>query len=234
MHLFNHSCLPNAAFDSHPVRVPMSGGCGGSPAFAMRALVDIRRGEEIYHCYAGSAEWQSARSNHGRTHAPIRTHSHPHSHARCPDSHPRAWAAKATMCALPADCPLTVHVPSHRRPRALLLTGACAAHCACAARVGHPRWSRSGPAVRRQYLLDHHGFECSCPRCTCDDPAEEADMSEQLDRRRCVRDGCGSGLSYPIVPRSTAPPGDAAVRGEACLRCVHCGGLWVDESDEDE
>ena len=75
--------------------------------------------------------------------------------------------------------------------------------------------SADGPSQRRRYLTDHYGFECACPRCACDDPGEEADLSDQLDALRCPYSDCGSGLSYPL------PTGE--------WKCVHCGESWEDE-----
>ena len=153
MHLFNHSCCPNAAFDCRPFVQAADGrptkvlpsasdavdGTGVGLVFAMRALVDIPKGREVLHCYAGSAD---------------------------------------------------------------------------------------GPARRQQYVLDHHGFECACERCSCDDPGDEAELAERLDAMRCIRIGCGTGLSYPLLPA-------AAPKGATRRRCVHCGGVWDEESDEE-
>ena len=95
--------------------------------------------------------------------------------------------------------------------------------------------SADGPSARRAYLRDHFGFECECARCACDDPAEEAELSERLDAMRCRCDDCGSGLGYELRRDSWA----AACAGEhedepagRQLRCVHCGGEW--ECDEDD
>ena len=129
IHLFNHSCIPNAAFDSVPVGVAED--AGGGMAFALRALADIPIGGEIFHCYAGSAD---------------------------------------------------------------------------------------GPSRRLQYLRDHYGFECNCPRCGCvDDPMAEAELADEVDAMRCRCDECGSGLGYPIDE-------DGYMR-----RCVHCGGEWEED-----
>ena len=81
MHLFNHSCYPNAAFDSLPLRSqhagsPRDGGersedgqdsCDGV-VFAMRAIRDIPVGGEIFHCYAGSADGPARRQQYLRDH----------------------------------------------------------------------------------------------------------------------------------------------------------------------
>ena len=136
MHLTNHSCLPNAAFDSMPTHGGMVTQDGFEfAAFGLRAIVDIAEGDEICHCYAGSAD---------------------------------------------------------------------------------------GPSQRLQYLRDHHGFECNCERCECDDPATEADLSERLDAVRCACDGCGTGLSYPLPQLSED--------GEVVRQCVLCSGQF--EADE--
>ena len=143
MHLTNHSCLPNAAFDSTPVFGGRLLGDDDSnefefAAFGLRAIVDIPEGEEICHCYAGSAD---------------------------------------------------------------------------------------GPSQRLQYLRDHHGFECVCERCSCDDPAEEADLADRLDAVRCICDGCGTGLSYPLPSaRGVDVDGDEVVR-----QCVLCAGQFCVE-----
>ena len=153
MYLMNHSCYPNASFDCRPLRQAADGrpttvlpaasdavdGTGFGPVFAMRALVDIPKGREILHCYAGSAD---------------------------------------------------------------------------------------GPARRQQYVLDHHGFECACERCSCDDPVDEADLSESLEAMRCNCIGCGTGLSYPLLPPE-------APKGASQRRCVHCGGVWDEDSDDE-
>jgi hypothetical protein len=150
LHTFNHSCMPNAVFDSLPLRnadhTTRSAAENAPAHFALRALMDISIGEEICHCYAASTD---------------------------------------------------------------------------------------GPSQRLQYLQVHYGFECQCPRCSCDDPGEEADLSEHLDALRCICDGCGTGLSYPLTAAAegVAAGGDAV---PACrlLQCVLCGGRW--EQDEDE
>ena len=83
--LFNHSCLPNMVFDCRPrpdddVEDAARRSAGGSdgtvgaagagteaerasrtPRFALVALVDIEKGEELVHCYASSAEGPTAR-----------------------------------------------------------------------------------------------------------------------------------------------------------------------------
>ena len=71
--------------------------------------------------------------------------------------------------------------------------------------------SAEGPAARRDHLLEYYGFECACERCSCDDAAKELDYCDRMDAKRCVVDGCGSGLGVPVI-------GDEYLR-----RCVHCG-----------
>ena len=80
--------------------------------------------------------------------------------------------------------------------------------------------SAAGPSVRRAYLRQHHGFECTCARCGCDDPADELDFEERLERARCPLPGCGTGLSYQLAGRRR--------------RCVQCGGTWDDEGSSGE
>ena len=80
--------------------------------------------------------------------------------------------------------------------------------------------SGEGPSQRQQYLQDHHGFVCRCPRCECDDPGEEAELAETLDMIRCCLDGCGTGLGFLVRPQ---------VR-----QCIQCGGQWEDEEEEEE
>jgi len=87
--------------------------------------------------------------------------------------------------------------------------------------------SSEGPAVRQAYLRAHHGFTCACPRCACDDPLRELDISERLDARRCVSPHCGSGLGVHVR-------GVDAEEGEGLgLRCVHCGEEWEVEEVAD-
>ena len=130
MHLFNHSCMPNAVWDSRPL-LPSPDDAGAGVAFALRALSDIPGGTEVFICYAASAE---------------------------------------------------------------------------------------GPARRLQYLKDHYGFDCNCARCGCaDDPMGEAELADELDAMRCRCEGCGTGLSYPLLHE------------EGVRRCVHCGGDWEEE-----
>ena len=67
MHLFNHSCMPNAAFDSVPA---ITQGRGEPATFRLVSILDISPGEEICHCYAASADGPSKRlqylrDNHG-------------------------------------------------------------------------------------------------------------------------------------------------------------------------
>ena len=76
-------------------------------------------------------------------------------------------------------------------------------------------------AARQAYLLDHHGFRCGCPRCSCDDVAEELEMAAALDAMRCPADGCGSGLGYPV-----AATAETRLEGLVRRRCVHCGAEW--------
>jgi hypothetical protein len=172
LHLFNHSCAPNVAFDSRPIDiafdsrpistapVPGSAAAPGPvparvapppPSYALIALRPIRASVELVHCYASSAD---------------------------------------------------------------------------------------GPAVRQAYLRAHHGFQCGCPRCACDDPVAELEMSEGLDARRCIRAACGSGIGVHTAARvggEEAVVGRGAADaegGEVGLRCVHCGEVWqVDELD---
>ena len=80
--------------------------------------------------------------------------------------------------------------------------------------------SAAGPSVRRAYLRQHHGFECTCARCGCDDPADELDFEERLERARCPLPGCGTGLSYQLAGGRR--------------RCVQCGGTWDDEGSSGE
>ena len=69
MHLTNHSCLPNAAFDSMPTHGGMLTQDGFEfAAFGLRAIVDIAEGDEICHCYAGSADGPSQRLQYLRDH----------------------------------------------------------------------------------------------------------------------------------------------------------------------
>jgi hypothetical protein len=54
---------------------------------------------------------------------------------------------------------------------------------------------------------------------------EEMEMTERLERLRCRRDDCGTGLSYRVT------------RGSCTLRCIQCGGEWEQEdlsSSEEE
>ena len=74
--------------------------------------------------------------------------------------------------------------------------------------------------MRRAYLRQHHGFECTCARCGCDDPADELDFEERLERARCPLPGCGTGLSYRLAGSRR--------------RCVQCGGTWDDEGSSGE
>lgn len=159
--LFNHSCAPNLAFDSRPVRsVPAPGSAAASepprvaaspPSYGLVALGPIGAGVELTHCYASSAD---------------------------------------------------------------------------------------GPTVRQAYLRAHHGFQCGCTRCACDDPVAELELSERLDARRCVRAACGSGIGVHTTARggrgTACAGGDAghAEAGQVRLRCVHCGEVWEAEELE--
>jgi hypothetical protein len=98
--------------------------------------------------------------------------------------------------------------------------------------------SAEGPSVRQAYLRAHHGFQCGCPRCACDDPLAELAMSEGMDARRCVRAACGSGIGVHVAPQrggegSGDEGGDAGdtEAGPVRLRCVHCGEVWEVEED---
>ena len=89
LHLYNHSCMPNAGFDSRSTGGGLSGAVTDSvdgalsashvspiaepaafefAAFGFRALVDINAGDEICHCYAGSADGPSQRLQYLRDH----------------------------------------------------------------------------------------------------------------------------------------------------------------------
>ncbi|KAL1527491.1 hypothetical protein AB1Y20_016156 [Prymnesium parvum] len=62
--LFNHSCIPNLVFDCCPR--PADGASEAlsttvPPRFALVTLRDIAAGEELCHCYAGSADSTSVR-----------------------------------------------------------------------------------------------------------------------------------------------------------------------------
>ncbi len=61
-HLFNHSCLPNLVFDCRPRPVPP--GHARGPCFALVALVDVKPGVELVHCYASSADGPTARRSY--------------------------------------------------------------------------------------------------------------------------------------------------------------------------
>jgi hypothetical protein len=57
LHLLNHSCCPNVVFDSVPADLHAAAGA----AFALVALRDIARGDELCHCYASSSDGPQAR-----------------------------------------------------------------------------------------------------------------------------------------------------------------------------
>jgi len=59
-----------------------------------------------------------------------------------------------------------------------------------------------------------------CERCVCNDPAEEAELSEQLDALRCCCDGCRAGLSYVLQVAGTE---------EQIRQCVLCAGKFCVE-----
>ena len=89
--------------------------------------------------------------------------------------------------------------------------------------------SADGPSVRQTDLLDHHGFRCGCPRCSCADLADELAMASALDEMRCPAEGCGTGLGYVVVA-DTPPAHDEGL--VVRLRCVHCGGEWDSVPDD--
>lgn len=63
LHLFNHSCAPNLLFDCRNRAVS-----GASPLFAVVTLRAVAAGEELVHCYAGSADPRNTRQAWLRTH----------------------------------------------------------------------------------------------------------------------------------------------------------------------
>lgn len=83
-HLYNHSCLPNLVFDCQPQADDTksnqadgtAGGWAGAadvqsgtmPMFALVALEAVQSGEELVHCYAGSADGPTARRAYLRDH----------------------------------------------------------------------------------------------------------------------------------------------------------------------
>ena len=108
--------------------------------------------------------------------------------------------------------------------------------------------SADGPSQRLQYLRDHHGFDCICGRCTCDDILKEAELAEGLDAIRCCCDGCHAGLSYPLAADGNTDGSEVTIakevggygatpaepdEGATSLRqCVLCGGQFCAALDE--
>ncbi len=88
--------------------------------------------------------------------------------------------------------------------------------------------SADGPAQRLRYLREHHGFECTCARCACDDLEVEAQMADDLDAMRCCSDECSTGFGYVV------PPPDGAADSGARRRCVQCGARWIDVDEDDD
>ena len=63
LHLFNHSCAPNLVFDCRN-----RASLGEAPKFAVVTLRAVQAGEELTHCYAGSADPRNVRQAWLRTH----------------------------------------------------------------------------------------------------------------------------------------------------------------------
>jgi hypothetical protein len=62
MHLFNHACCPNAAFDSATPVLPSDGSTAAPPSYGIVAMEPIPAGGEILISYACSAVGPALRS----------------------------------------------------------------------------------------------------------------------------------------------------------------------------
>ncbi|KAL1518643.1 hypothetical protein AB1Y20_002931 [Prymnesium parvum] len=74
LHLFNHACNPNAAFDCKPRGAvhgdgsPREAEGGAGPYFSLVALRDVEEGEELCVAYTSTADGPSERQEHLRNH----------------------------------------------------------------------------------------------------------------------------------------------------------------------
>ena len=62
LHLFNHSCAPNIAFDCVPMNAPSAD--GAAPSFCLVSLREIAAGEELLLSYVSTADEPQERREH--------------------------------------------------------------------------------------------------------------------------------------------------------------------------
>ena len=168
-------------------------------------LTAVEAGEELCHCYAGSADGPAARQAYLLDHHGF----------RCG----RQWTAPSSLREDTAPCSRPV-APGARAARAHPGAPPEPPLEACRGLRSPPR------AAPKNEDLPLATSRCGCPRCGCDELDEEMEMAARLDAMRCPHDACGSGLGYPVC---------GAAAGLVRRRCIQCGEEWDSEPlDEEE